>query len=304
MCPSDAITHGDIDPVDIVRQTSELARRGKVRLRSACSAVPDISADLRVPCHAAWDPVLLACMAAEGIQALYMNGIHQCDACPVHHGADTMAQTGKDYILLNKALGIHLEILREEASTSVEQARHAVPEPGRRAFFRTLIPSMAGSASIAAAQIGQAVRLANEPEIHGEDTSPSSSLPVRLRLFLRALPRLKANFTPVPSMPGLPLGAIQADARCTACNQCVEQCPTQALSIREFGTSKVLEFQPGACMVCRHCIALCPEYALELLPAISLPTLLTQRTRPLVMVSGGASGKTRTAPGAELQGKD
>ena len=304
ICPSDAITHGKVDPVGIVDLADELARRGKKRLRATCSAVSAKSTDLRVPCHAIWDPMLLACMAAEGIQTLHMAGISQCNSCPVHHGAEIMARTEKDYALLNQALGVHLKILRQETTIPTEQTRRSVPEPARRAFFRNLIPSVAQGASIAAAQIGQAASQAMRQEVHDKGASPSSLLPVRLRLFLLALPRLQANFTPIPSIPGLPLGAIQADAGCTACNQCVEQCPTLALSIREFGANKVLEFQPDACIGCRHCIALCPDNALESLPGISLPALLTRRARPLVMVSSGTFGEFRSAPNMESQGKD
>ncbi len=286
VCPSDAITHQEIDPVSIVRQTSELARQGKTSLRITCSEVADSSADLCVPCHAAWDPLLLACMAADGIQAIHLHGINQCASCPVQHGDKIMLQTEKEYALLNKALGIHLNISRQETIVSNPSQRLTAPEPARRAFFRNLIPSMAQSASMAVAQIGQAASQSLQQKAQEHTDATSSRLPVLLQLFLRALPRLNANFTPIPPIPGLPMGAIQADASCTACNRCVEQCPTQALSIKEFGANKVLEFQPDACIGCQHCVAVCPENALESLPSISLPTILARRTRPLVMVTG------------------
>jgi len=228
-----------------------------------------------------WDPMLLACLAAEGIRTLHLNGIHQCDSCPVHHGSEMMAQTERDYALLNRALGIYLEISREETNTSNNQARRSVPEPERRSFFRNLFPTMAQSAIRAAVQLNQT----SNDEDNEAAKAASVHLPLRLRLFLRALPRLQANFTPVPNMPSLPLGAIQADANCTACAKCIEQCPTQALALREFGTNKILEFSPDACIGCQQCVSICPEHALDTLPAISLPTLLTRRERPLVMVA-------------------
>ncbi len=298
ICPSDAIARAGVDPADIIAQVCEHARQGKSRLRAACSAVSDACADLNAPCHAIWDPMLLACMAAEGIRTLYLDGIDQCDSCHVRHGAEIMAQTEREYALLNKALGVHLEILRQKEAIPIKQKQSSVPEPARRAFFRNLIPSVAQGASMAAAQIGQAASQSIRREGHGKD---ASNLPLRLQLFLRALPRLQANFTPVPSMPGLPLGAIQADDNCTACNQCVELCPTQALGIREFGANKVLEFRPHACIGCQHCIALCPEHALEPLPGISLPALLTERMRPLVMTPAGTSDNARPAAESELQ---
>jgi len=281
MCPADAITHEEINPVNIVKQAYELARRGKTSIHATCSAVANTSADLSVPCHAAWDPILLACIAAEGIRTLHLNGIHQCGSCPVRHGMEIMVQTEKDYALLNNALGIHLEISQEETTIPIEQARRSIPEPKRRAFFRNLFPMMAHGAIKAAAQLDQA----SNDEDNDAGTVTSTRLPLRLRLFLRALPHLQANFTPVPNMPSLPLGAIQADANCTACNECVEQCSTHALELKEFGTNRVLEFRPDACIGCRQCMDICPEHAIEALPAISLPVLLTRRTRPLVMVA-------------------
>jgi len=288
ICPSDAITHEAVDPVGIVQHAHELARRGKVRLSAACGAVSGTSADLNVPCHAAWDPMLLACMAAEGIRTIHLDGIHQCNSCPVHHGSEIMAQTEKDYGILNKALGIHLEISWEEINIPGKQARRFIPEPERRTFFRNLFPTMAQSAIRATAQFNQSSNDENNESATATSTPPR--LPLRLRLFLRALPRLQANFTPVPCMPSLPLGAIQADASCTACGECVEQCPTHALDLRDFGTNSVLEFQPDTCIGCQQCVDICPEDAIEALPAISLPALLTRRERPLVIVQERKTG--------------
>jgi len=286
MCPADAISHEEVNPIDIVKQAYELARRGKSSLYAACSAVADTSADLNVPCHAVWDPILLACIAAEGIRTIHLNGIHQCGSCPVRHGTEIMAETEKDYALLNRALGVHLEISRKETSIPIKQARRPIPEPKRRAFFRNLFPMMAHGAIKAAAGLNQA----SNDENNDADVT-STRLPLRLRLFLRALPHLQANFTPVPNMPSLPLGAIQADANCTACNECVEQCPTHALELKDFGINRVLEFRPDACIGCQQCVDVCPEHAIEALPAISLPVLLTRRTRPLVMVTSGKHAK-------------
>jgi len=287
VCPSDAITHEAIDSVGIVRQAQELSRQGKTGLHAACSTVSNTFADLNVPCHAAWDPMLLACMAAEGIRTLHMDGINQCGSCPVRHGADMMAQTEKDYAMLNRALGIHLEILQEKTGITIKQTRHSVLEPERRTFFRNLFPAMAQGTIKAAAQLNHV----SNDENNEASTANTNHLPLRLRLFLRALPRLQANFTPVPNMLSLPLGAIQADASCTACNKCVEQCPTKALELKEFGTNQVLEFRPDACIGCWQCVGICPEHAIEALPAISLPVLLTRQTRPLVMVASGKNTK-------------
>jgi len=287
ICPSDAITQETVDPVGIVQYARELARQGKTRLSAACSAVPNASTDLSIPCHAIWDPMLLACLAAEGIRTLHMNGIQQCGSCPVRYGSEIMAQTERDYAVLNKALGIHLEVSREETNIPIKQARRSIPEPERRTFFRNLFPTLAQRTIKAAAQLNQT---SNNDANNKAAMASSTRLPLRLRLFLRALPHLQANFTPVPGMPSLPLGAIQADESCTACGKCVEQCPTHALDLRDFGASRILEFRPDACIGCQQCVDICPEHAVEALPSISLPALLTRRERPLVMVQERKAG--------------
>jgi len=286
-CPADAIGHEALSPVNLLQQARQLVMQGQSEINVACNAITDTRPGLRVHCHASWDPALLACMAAEGVRIMHLEGIDQCDSCPACHGSSLMQQTEKDYATLNKSLGMQLHISRKAKAVVVEKPRPASePEPQRRAFFRSLIPTLTQGAAMAASQIGQAVNQATAVDMTEADTEHGSHLPVRLQLFLRALPRLQANFTPVPFMPSLPLGAIQANASCTACNQCIEQCPTEALGIREFGANKILEFQPDACTGCRQCINTCPEEALESLPGISLPSVLTRRARPLIMVRG------------------
>jgi len=296
ICPSDAIQYDKTGyelthPVALLNKARKMVSEGQTEINATCSAA-SAQNGLKIACHATWEPMLLACMAAEGVRTLHLEGLQQCDSCPVRHGAHILQKTETDYATLNTALGVKLAIVKEEKTVFAEEtAPKSAPEPERRAFFRNLIPSITKGAAVAAAQVGYAASQAIRQEMQGksEHSPDASPLPVRLRLFLRALPRLQANFTPLPAMQSLPLGAIQADDNCTACATCVEQCPTRALSIREFGSNAILEFQPDACIGCEQCIAVCPEHALEKLPGISLPALLTGRKRPLVMVSVDAS---------------
>src|SRR5258708_2863062 len=52
-------------------------------------------------------------------------------------------------------------------------------------------------------------------------------------------------------------------ARCTACGECSQACPTGAIAVDE-PTSKrrVLSLSYGACIQCRECVAACPEQAI------------------------------------------
>lgn len=279
ICPTSAITHEQIQFDVIVRQARALVLQGKRTLRAACSHVSDASADLSVPCHAAWNPLLLACLAGEGVHLLELDGISQCARCPLHHGEQVMAQTERDYAALNKALGVRLVLSREITEQAVKPQELQQPEPERRAFFRKLIPSLAQGAAMTVAHISEAMRQDEDGQ------EPDNGLPIMLQIFGRALPRLQPNFTPVPRLASIPLGSIQADDRCSACGQCVEQCPTKALELRPFGANRVLEFMPHACIGCNHCADICPEHAITPLPSLSMPAIAARRSRPLVMVA-------------------
>ncbi len=289
ICPTDAMRHADVKPAALVRHCTQLAQQGKTVVTAACSTADRAHADITIPCHAAWTPMLLASLAAEGIKQLYLDGIDQCSDCPMRFGAEIMQQTEKDYAVFNQALGVHLSIShgsqQRDASMAAGSADKPADEPERRAFFRHLIPSLAQGAARASEQLTQAARLAANAQPQTESAPVRSPLPVRLQLFLRALPKLQSNFMPLPAMPSMPLGAIQADAHCTACGQCVETCPTCALHLREFGSNRILEFRADACIGCSRCIDICPAQALEALPGISLPAVLTKKARPLVMVA-------------------
>ena len=287
-CPTGAITHEQLHIDTLVARARTHVLHGRQTLRAACSAVSDPSAELSVPCHAAWTPLLLACLAGEGVHVLELDGLNQCDACPARHGSRVMAGTERDYATLNKALGGRLVLSRDVTRRVAEQRDKREPEPERRAFFRKLIPSLAQGAAMTMAQISDVMR---EQDQTGDEETPTPGLPEVLQRFARLLPRLQPNFTPVPRLASIPLGAIQADERCTACSQCAEHCPTNALELRAFGSNHILEFRPDACIGCDHCADICPEHAITPLPSLSLPAIAARRSRPLVMVSADKGSK-------------
>jgi ferredoxin len=286
VCPTSAIAHDQVQTDALIWQARAHVLQGKQTLRAACSAVSDPSADLGIPCHAGWTPLLLACLAGEGVHMLELDGLTQCDDCPVRHGAQIMAETERDYATLNKSLGGRMVLSREVTRQATKRQDERQPEPERRAFFRKLIPSLAQGAAMTVAQISDVMRQQDDP---GEAQS-APELPAVLQAFARLLPRLQPTFTPLPRLASIPIGSIQADDRCNACGQCVGQCPTKALELKAFGTNHILEFRPDACIGCDHCADICPEHAIVPLPSLSLPAIAARRSRPLVMVSADKAG--------------
>ena len=274
--------------------------QGRQILRAACAFAADASADIQVPCHAAWNPLLLSCLAGEGVHMLETDGIAQCASCPVRHGSHMLSQTERDYAAFSKGLEVRLVLSREITRKAPVTKKRQEPEPERRAFFRKLIPTLAQGAAMTVAQISEAMR---DDAVHTEAQDGPTQSP-SLRLFTKALARLRPNFTPVPHLPSVPLGTVQADARCNACGQCVAECPTEALTLRPFGAQQVLEFQPDTCIGCEHCADICPEHAITQLPSVSLPAIAAGRSRPLVMVVTAwrrASGSMSTRLGWKLR---
>ncbi len=310
VCPTDALAHPRVRPAAWLAGARQRLAEGSKRIHAACDAAGSARADIRVPCHAAWDVTLLAGLAAEGVRELVLDGIHACQGCPLRHGQAMMEQTRREWDALSQALGVKMALEdgkdadgetgdgtnapANPAPADTAQAARAPKEPARRAFFRNLLPSLAQGAAVAAAQIGQSAREALREDA-GNETTGEDDLPWRMQLFLHALPHLNPNFTPVPVMDGFPFGAIQATAACTACGDCVPACPTGALSVRPFGNNAILELAADACTGCGLCIQACPEQALERLPAVSLPALLTERPRPLIMVAAGQRGRQPTS---------
>jgi len=286
-CPVESWQIAAFDIITFLSTAVNIIATGSRQLRVACSGAPDAAADLSLPCHAGWDPLLLATLAGEGVQTLHIIGLSACATCPRRFGAIIMQQTEHDYAFLNKALEIQMTIIHTVDTSMVTKRPVDTEEPARRVFFRNLLPSLAQGMATTATQLGHATRYAPEPNDSSDtliaDTPPL--LPLRLRLFIHALPKLHATFTPIPFMPSLPLGAIQVDPCCTACGDCVETCPTDALALKPFGAKSILEFKPDCCIGCQHCAIHCSQQAITVLPSISLPAIAAQHARPLIMVT-------------------
>jgi len=261
---------------NLITSAYALASRGQEHMQVSCEHMPVQGSHANLPSHRHWSPLLLACLAAAGIKNLYIPDFNNCPDC-----GDAQAQLNKTqqaYEALASATTVHLSLHRATMPTPPLPKQD---EPvSRRTFFRTFLPGMAKQAAQHLTQLNLQ-HTPNLTEILQQDERP---IPVINKLFLHALPKLGINHTPVPAMPLLALGNIQASEACTACGECVACCKSHALSLRPFGQRNILEFQASHCIGCRQCVDICPEQALESLPSINVPSLLQEKPRPLVMV--------------------
>ena len=54
-------------------------------------------------------------------------------------------------------------------------------------------------------------------------------------------------------------------ARCTRCGQCVADCPSRIIVMRDHAVPSIASEKERACLRCEHCLAICPEAALSIL---------------------------------------
>ncbi len=270
----------------VVQHARDLVEKGQNHMASACTMVKP-SQGLEIDCHSLWSPLVWASLAAEGITTLQLIGLEQCEQCPKPCSKGDIEHLENDFQSLSQAMPNQLRIEKLSEKTqesseaeSEEKKTSAQEEPARRAFFRNVIPSLAKHATDTLQQgiTGQGSGVQQQVD------ADKRVLPVENKLFLHALEKLQINHTPVPCMESIPLGNIQAEQTCTACGDCVNICPSHALSLRSFGRNQILEFQANACTACEQCLSACPEQAIQALPSISLPALLLDKPRPLVMV--------------------
>ncbi len=272
--------------IAIVQHARDLAAKGQSRMVCSCAVVQS-SHGLSIDCHSLWSPMIWASLAAEGITTLQLIGLEQCEQCPKPCSKDDIEHLENDFQSLSQAMPnqLRIEKLSEKTQESPEAENEekktsAQEEPARRAFFRNVIPSLAKHAT----ETLHESMASQGTSVHQQIDADKRLLPIENKLFLHALEKLQINHTPVPCMDSMPIGSIQAEQTCTACGDCVNICPSHALSLRNFGRNQILEFQANACIACEKCLDTCLEGAIQMLPSISLPALLLDKPRPLVMV--------------------
>jgi len=276
--PSHISSKQNIDEIlHLLTLAHEKAAKGEDSLQISCPKLAIKQGQIKPICLDEFHPMLLACIAAEGIKEIYIETCKECSKQQILSNID-------DYKELSQAMAIKLNVqLGKKPQINEEKVEEKENEPPRRTFFRTLIPSLAKHAADNIQQITQVAT--NGEYVQDILNADARALPALHKLFLHALPKLQVNHIPIPVIKGLGLGNIQVSEACSACAKCVDVCASKSLSLRKFGSRFILDFQADCCTGCNQCISICPEQAMEALPSVSLPSLMLNKPRPLVMVN-------------------
>ena len=72
-----------------------------------------------------------------------------------------------------------------------------------------------------------------------------------------------------------PINILVDTQKCTMCNACVVNCPSQALIMKNEGDKARLLFIPANCVACKNCIEVCPENAMSYKDAVDIKKIVT-----------------------------
>ncbi len=103
--------------------------------------------------------------------------------------------------------------------------------------------------------------------------APRATTQALLGLAERFVPSSDRSF----AHPYSPVGMVQVEQGCTACEACVHACPTGALRMERDEQGRALTFDAGLCIGCGSCAPVCPERVVRVEKMTDIPRLAQGR---------------------------
>ena len=152
----------------------------------------------------------------------------------------------------------------------IVESREALQDPYCRRSREPYTKIIAGDyerltgEKLLAAGVEEAAKIVSQGEPRLEPVEDAKGL------LTRGLHGLAAEELERLNAPGTPLRSLFAarihvyEDRCTLCSACVQECPTEALTLRRTQEGEELLLLPARCIACSYCVEVCPEDAMAL----------------------------------------
>lgn len=277
-CPAGALRSSGFVPSRFMRA---LTQSGQTHLH--CRASVDGGGGIVIPCHGVLDARLLAAARAEGITALHLHGLEQCESCRLGdaRGSIQAVVSRLDDWLGEAAPRLDLAPQAGESDAGVQRQYEDQAQLSRRAFLR-----FGGAKTVTQAVewlvpgLSQEETDAEELPFFQADDYPQRASPYQQVLVSRA------GSMPWRAGHALPFKRRRLAEHCSACLSCGERCPTGALHASDTAQARVLSFDAAACTDCGLCVEICPLDAVIVEPLYDPAelqgntTLLYRQQRP------------------------
>lgn len=259
---------------------------------AAPSRVPQASVVQTPRCLAALSVPTLLGLSTVG-KTLWLND-SICHACPVGHAFGVIQRA---IAAANRWLQVmgRPPAIRSYLTAADELADEPVSQPvvrgdptviTRRDFFRSLT-GLAGQATASVvAEIPGGPSLSQLGDVSPSETGGhglSHHIPAQRQHLAYALRRLAPD--PAASVPtaALPIADVRITDACTACNLCVQFCPTEAITLVSDEEYYVLNFSAALCLGkdCSLCVIGCPTDAVRFGQEVTAGELLSTQPRPI-----------------------
>lgn len=253
-CPTGVFSLSSFSPSHFL---DELKGKGEAHIH--CSANPDKTESINIPCLRLLDARLVAAAFAAGTRIFHLFGLSHCEQCDKGNAINHIMATqnrlmqwfGVDSAPQVVAATVPLTEWMEDHHRHEEQ-----PRMNRRQFLH-----QAGLRAVASASLCST--LAEE-----DDTSLApqgfDQVNIQHQRPVEYQSLLAEQVAELPWMLNeIPWHSRTINDECNACLACGQRCPTGALQAEQTDAGRGISFEVGLCTDCGLCAQVCPMDAVE-----------------------------------------